>query len=377
MGHRVFFTLPLALILIGCGTTGAAQPTSLAPTASAAQTASPSPTPTPALESTTWRSLPVPTPGVTLALLNSLGCDSMMDCWTFGNAGFAENFTGGAWHPSFPLGKSVLVGGVTCPAPGDCWAVGAGSNEQALVAHYSAGRWAQVSTPYVPSTTQGVSLQGISCTSESSCWAVGSGNQAPVIESYQGGQWTVANSPSVPGSSEGQLFAISCVASDDCWAVGEIVPGQALIEHFDGTSWSITPVASVDGARLNGVTCTSSDNCWAVGNVATLSGGAPPPKFIIEHYNGAAWTEYPISTPTGLFTLAQLSSVACPSSQDCWAVGDTVVEHFNGTVWTRLDEAIFALADMVAVSCANPADCLTVGGKLPNDAAFSATTIAP
>jgi len=171
-------------------------------------------------------------------------------------------------------------------------------------------------------------------------------------------------------------LAISCVTSDDCWAVGEIVPGQALFEHFDGTSWSVTPVTSVDGASLNGVSCISTDNCWAVGDVNTQSGFAPT-KFIIEHYNGAAWSSYPLATPAGLGTNAQLSGVACPSSQDCWAVGDAVVEHYGGSVWTRVNQSIFGSADMIAVSCANTADCLTVGGQSPNDAAFSATTIAP
>ena len=118
-----------------------------------------SPTSPPAPVSTTWRPLSVPNPGVLIPLLLSLGCDSTMDCWAFGNAGLAQHFTGGAWRPSSPLGKSALIGAVACPAPGNCWAVGtsgSGGSPQALVEHYSAENWNPVNTPYVSGTTQGV-----------------------------------------------------------------------------------------------------------------------------------------------------------------------------------------------------------------------------
>ena len=51
--------------------------------------------------------------------------------------------------------------------------------------------------------------------------------------------WSYVASPS-PGDAA--LYAITCVQASNCWAVGRYVGSpvyQTLIEHYDGTSWTI------------------------------------------------------------------------------------------------------------------------------------------
>src|ERR1700674_3284812 len=55
--------------------------------------------------------------------------------------------------------------------------------------------------------------------------------------------WKVVASPNV-GSGDNHLKAIAAITANDIWAVGYSTadsssPSQALIEHWDGTQWSI------------------------------------------------------------------------------------------------------------------------------------------
>src|SRR5438132_14227897 len=53
--------------------------------------------------------------------------------------------------------------------------------------------------------------------------------------------WSIVPSPSVSGAPYNFLNAVACVSPSDCWAVGDYAAAkfQTLIEHWDGTSWSI------------------------------------------------------------------------------------------------------------------------------------------
>ncbi len=72
---------------------------------------------------------------------------------------------------------------------------------------------------------------------------------------------------------------------NDIWAVGfsgsSTLP-QTLVEHWNGSQWSIVPSPNVGTNlnSLNGVTVVSANNVWAVGvyfNAANLQ------KTLIEH----------------------------------------------------------------------------------------------
>src|SRR5438105_4011598 len=148
------------------------------------------------------------------------------------------------------------------------------------------------------------------------------------------GQWAVVNSPS-PSSLYNYLLKVTCVSANDCWAVGSYWNGsndQALIEHYDGTSWSVVASPSpgpTNGSYLVAITCLNANSCWAVGSYSLAStgtigfGNTPVGELpLIEYYDGTVWSI--VTSPPGPpYTV--LRGVSCLSATDCWAVG-----HYGG-----------------------------------------------
>jgi len=139
---------------------------------------------------------------------------------------------------------------------------------------------------------------------------------------------------------KGSLFAsVTPATSNDVWAVGLQNDGsngnsKPLIEHWNGTIWSVVSGARVPkGSFLTGVGAVASNDVWAVGNqpVSGITGF----NSFIEHWNGTSWSV--VSSPQfagGSF----LERVAADSANDVWAVGqgngEGLVEHWNGQAWS-------------------------------------------
>src|SRR5438876_258674 len=83
--------------------------------------------------------------------------------------------------------------------------------------------------------------------------------------------WNVQPSPNV-GVVTNHLFGVAATAPARAWAVGyhfiQTTPRQTLIEHWDGTAWTVQPSPNVGSNhnQLFGVTATSETNAWAVGS---------------------------------------------------------------------------------------------------------------
>ncbi len=75
---------------------------------------------------------------------------------------------------------------------------------------------------------------------------------------------------------------MAAVSATDAWAVGSGGNTQ-LIEHWNGSTWSIVPGA-VSSGHLYSITALSAGNIWAVGGIGNR---APTP--LIEHFDGTAW----------------------------------------------------------------------------------------
>jgi hypothetical protein len=159
-------------------------------------------------------------------------------------------------------------------------------------------------------------------------------------------------------------------------------PVGALIEHWDGTAWSIVASPALDqpGAVLLAISVVSPDDIWAVGYQSTPSAGYKP---LIEHWNGRAWSIVPAPAPAAGPT-AWLEGVSGDSSTDAWAVGYyagdartstayPLVEHWNGTAWTAvpLPASVSALkAVLVSVYAAAPDDVWATEGLSHPPAVF-------
>src|SRR5207302_828192 len=96
---------------------------------------------------------------------------------------------------------------------------------------------------------------------------------------WDGTSWRIVSSPNTSATQNNILNAVTCNSTSDCWAVGYYDSGngtdQTLIEHWDGTSWSIITSSAtlpVESNLLYGVTCPSASQCWAVGYSSNPNG---------------------------------------------------------------------------------------------------------
>ena len=122
-----------------------------------------------------------------------------------------------------------------------------------------------------------------------------------------------------------QFYGVSGVwgtSSNDVWADGEFG-----IEHWDGTSWSITPRGGY--LLLQEIWGTSSNDVWALG------GG-----FTLEHWDGSRWSEITQEEQCCDFTHAW---GAAPN--DVWAVSDSGFAHWDGASWTAPEQELSQIAE--------------------------------
>jgi hypothetical protein len=144
------------------------------------------------------------------------------------------------------------------------------------------------------------------------------------------------------------LDSVRCLTALDCWAVGCYRRDGAYLDealHWNGTTWSRTPVPAPAPAEFSATTkARSSAYCLAVGyDVTPGSTGATLNESL--RWNGRKWraltTLDPISATTG--ALNELTGLACSSATSCWGAGSfgnsasltslNQILYWNGTRW--------------------------------------------
>lgn len=206
-------------------------------------------------------------------------------------------------------------------------------------AHAADPSWSIVTSPNA-SATQHNFINDVTCVSALDCWAVGyyradTAYQA-VMEHWDGSSWSIVPSPDTSAAQDDFVHSVACASSSDCWAVGfswsrTASAYQPLILRWDGTAWSVVASPN-DTVATNGflfdVTCVAASRCWAVGRhqIGLLGGGFGPSRTLIKGWDGSSWTTVtsPNTSPAHGNTLA---AVSCTSASDCWTVG----YHSNGT----------------------------------------------
>jgi hypothetical protein len=203
-----------------------------------------------------------------------------------------------------------------------------------------------------------------------------------LIEHWDGSQWTPdAQAPS-PGSSS-FLESISAASATNIWAVGASVnvnpngttSDAALIEHWDGTGWSVSPVRPPGiSSVLDGVKVVSAANIWAVGRYRP--DGSPSDKTLIEHWDGANWTQVPSPSPGGQLSDV-LFSVTATSATSAWSAGrgggDPLLLHWDGDAWSRVATPSAAAGDYLGAVQASPDGTTWIAGGGQN--AFAAPVL--
>jgi hypothetical protein len=315
---------------------------------------------------TRWSKVPSPNPhGRTNSFLNGVACPTSSSCYAVGDYGdygeswqrtLVERWNGKTWSivpsPNPPGLPFAHLNGVACPGAANCYAVGAHSSRtgtRALIEHWNGKTWSIVPSPNPHGKTD-VRLSGIACPTSLSCDAVGdystSSWDRTLVERWSGKNWSIVASPSPSGlDAVDLLIGVACPTSASCYAVGLFEtrsPGGApkpLIEHWNGTSWSVMSSAIPSGIAyqtvLVGVTCTSDSRCYAVGDRFPYG---QPFKTLIERWNGTSWSVAPSPSPSMLGSFSLLVGVACPTAKNCHAVGvgypgKPLAVRWDGKTW--------------------------------------------
>jgi hypothetical protein len=238
------------------------------------------------------------------------------------------------------------------------------------------GAWSIVPSPNRDNGSEGNRLGSVACASASDCWTVGyhlgdNGGTSTLIEHWNGTSWSVVSSPDTAADNN-ELSSVTCNSASDCWAVGysgSADVSQTLVEHWDGASWSIvsSPNTATENNYLSSVTCNSASDCWAVGYHYPNNGFIG--QTLVEHWNGVSWSI--VSSPNTSPTQGNhLLSVTCSSASDCWAVGEyaddnvdlTLIEKWNGTSWTIVSSPNpTQFSRLFSVACSSASDCWAVG----------------
>jgi len=235
-------------------------------------------------------------------------------------------------------------------ADNDIWAVGFSDQVSAppvvdstLAEHFNGKSWSIVSTPPTPSggvNAPNAQFLGVDAAASNDVWAVGfkTGPDNPdfgeqLIEHWNGTSWSIDTTG--PENEGGSLSGVTVVSSNNVWAVG-----GDLVEHWDGTSWSIVSSPAFNGVSgLDAVSADASNDVWAVG-VASSSLGAPFDGPAVLHFDGTSWSLINPNTPL------DFRSVTALSPTNVWAVGTVgvffnhkthrlaAIEHWDGTSWS-------------------------------------------
>jgi hypothetical protein len=195
-------------------------------------------------------------------------------------------------------------------------------------------------------------------------WAVGYKYEGdlsfPLVEHWDGTRWSIIPNP--PDVSQSQMHGVTVVAPDDVWIVGATwnVSDLAYALHWDGISLQVATV--VNPGFYGGfwaVAAGSFGDVWAVG---TTTNRYNDYNTLTEHWDGTSWRVVP--SPTGTYDFLQGVSIVSPD--DVWAVGYglTAAEilHWDGTRWTFSDSgAVGNYAGYRAVAATSTNDAWAVG----------------
>lgn len=263
---------------------------------------------------------------------------------------------------------------------------------ETVIQHWDGETWKRVPSPNGATGPGAVNeLHGLVAVSPTDAWAVGEyteslpisdGNPARVlIERWDGTTWSVVPAPN-PSAGENRLNAVAAAGVDDVWAVGLASVGTraaTLVEHWDGRRWSVVPTPDLtsgesgeSGASLDAIAVVSPRDIWAV--------GSQPSGVLIEHWDGTAWTVADAPQPEDH---GFLTDVDASGPDDVWTVGWTtsdgirneatppVVMRFDGARWeiVELPAAAAKFVVPLAITAVSPED-VWVGGWLgdSNDA---------
>jgi hypothetical protein len=300
---------------------------------------------------TAWSQVSTPATGYSTNSLTAVSASSATDAWAVGRSEpyrytfypLAMHWNGTAWAVS-PSAVTALGGqlgvAVADISPTDAYAIGGhlGSAHTGLVAQWNGTTWTRRTVPQPSNNNLGSDLYAISADGPNDVWIVGTymfevnpsdfANETYTLH-WNGTTWSIVPMPLEPGTNpnfEYVFHSIKANSPSDVWAVGEsfnaavYTSGQTLIEHWNGTAWSIVPSPSPGtNATLTGVTTSNaSNNVWAVGYDTVP--GTSQVQTLTLNWNGTAWAT--VASPNaGTGSSLLFSAATTPGAAIVHAVG--------------------------------------------------------
>jgi hypothetical protein len=249
-----------------------------------------------------------------------------------------------AAHPHAQLAS------ISCLASG-CVAVGNytddAGNEQGLVVTGSGSSWIGTRAALPASAvTPGAVLSAVTCPATGDCVAVGSfsANQQGMVLTGWGTSWQATSTPLPAGAAAdpaATFHQIFCSGTTACLAVGSYAAGtggnHGLLLSGHGSTWTAASArlpsgAAADqgtpGASVISVACATASICVAAGHYTDTAGDA---RVLLLSWHGASFgaTRAPLpandrtvgSQAQGALGPPLLAAVTCPSAVTCIAVG--------------------------------------------------------
>lgn len=291
--------------------------------------------------------------------LLSVSALNAQDAWAVGESSdnfsgdyepLVEHWNGSTWSiATVPEPLNTSLSSVHEFAANDVWAIGTLQNQstfayQTYAIHWDGSTWSEVTTPNVGS--QNNFFAGLGPSSSNNLWAVGSyynttvGFMQTLTEHWNGSSWSAVSSPDVSGVND-ELIGAGVVGPRNVWAVGDFgdpinIIAQTLIEHWNGSSWSIvTSPTHGTYSLLRSFAAVARLDDWAFGETITKHVLVP----LAEHWNGGRWSIVSVPTVSGIDTTIFASTALGP--KDVWAVGSslgfrdqTFTINWNGSTWT-------------------------------------------
>ncbi|HTU31007.1 MAG TPA: putative Ig domain-containing protein [Solirubrobacteraceae bacterium] len=284
--------------------------------------------------------------------LPSVSCGSSVQCVAVGAYSGASDTepmaltaTSGTWAAPTTItpvsgATASALESVSCSAASTCIAVGQDTNSgtHPIAATQSSGVWSGASElSGLPSGASGGSLSGISCKAGNNCSAVGSatvsGVQQPIAMNVAAGTFGQAVQVGLPsGAQSGGLNAVACTTPGNCEGVGSFKDAggqtQAMVAAETAGTWAAATAVTLPGgadatqdAQLTSIACPASGHCAAVGSYVNAAGQTAA---MVDAQSGASWAPaVALALPSGT-TASVLQSVSCASSGNCTATGYSV-----------------------------------------------------
>jgi hypothetical protein len=300
-------------------------------------------------DGTTWTAFSAPMiKGDNNSFLQGVVAISPTLAWAAGNVTdrahqrqVIEQWNGTKWNlfpgPKFGKKDQADVFAMTASSANDVWAIGSLVNlgtglVSSLFEHWNGTAWTATTLE-----SNNEFLFGASADAANDAWAVGFNGSDKIDTSamhWDGTNWKSVATPNV-GEGTNKLNAVLALAPNDVWAVGFSTPVAppkraatlTLIEHFDGTSWTVVPSPNIgpnsanQSNRLLGLTANSANDIWAFGSYFAADGSGHQMTLLL-HWDGTSWTVASSPSPTkGGFPCDLLWAGVVPAPGDVWILG--------------------------------------------------------